>query len=511
VSRTPPVGENVPSGLQEMNTLLQEPATLTRRTSAVSAGRKLSWLIPVTSLDLSVGGCTMVCNVTRPADNYEATGYYCNKEENCRCWRVGGCYQDASCANIGGECNKESPWPGARPTGYLCNQDEGCHCWLYDCKAHEDPTCKEKYNGVCGKEQPGPTFEMTGHWCNRTEQCHCWAERSCPEDPTCAEKFGGVCNVTWPGPGFKREHTDYVCRTDTGKPGVVGGKDCFCWEKEEEVDCRKKVDKKCKKMKGVCDSQRPKPGYVPTDYYCKKDERCNCWIECEDKKCEQYGGQCSVRQPVGYIRTKHYCDKKTKCHCWTKPCEPGSKSKLCDGGLCYPPGSDVPPNFVRDGWCDKLQTCECWKEMSEPSCEPGSVSKTCDEGRGFCYPPGSIVPANLERDGLCDELKTCECWKKIWDGSCEPGSESRNCKGGKCWPYGVSPGQNWQMNGWCDRDQKCQCWVENKCSQSSKCLKKGGVCQAKPFTSAETISGKNLCKKPCKCVRQITEIPATLT
>ena len=41
---------------------------------------------------------------------------------------------------------------------------------------------------------------------------------------------------------------------------------CTCWAGECD-----KSDKRCvKEMKGICDVSRPKPGYVPTDYYCNK-------------------------------------------------------------------------------------------------------------------------------------------------------------------------------------------------------------------------------------------------
>merc|ERR1711874_135532 len=181
------------------------------------------------------------------------------------------------------------------------------------------------------------------------------------------------------------------------------------------------------------------------------------------------------------------------------PCE----EKTCaDGrGRCYPPDSRTPDGWSFDGWCDRGQTCECWVPVNEPEpCDPA----TCLDGEGRCYPRDSIIPANMVCEGWCDEDESCQCCS-VLDVPCEEvecNLNSPKCKGGKCYPVGMSPGKNWKKEGWCNRDKTCQCWKKVKCQASRKCQNKGGKCAYfDSFEAVSVINGKNLCKKPCSCVR----------
>ena len=55
------------------------------------------------------------------------------------------------------------------------------------------------------------------------------------------------------------------------------------------------------------------------------------------------------------------------------------------------------------------------------------------------------------------------------------------------------------------RGKTCQCWKKVKCTPSKKCEKKGGECvylaPNQAISVGVAISGKNLCKKPCTCVK----------
>ena len=190
-----------------------------------------------------------------------------------------------------------------------------------------------------------------------------WLHASLTESPLLLRVFATV--------GSERKSTAVTRRI---KPATKTWRESVMWDNLSGATCQQTI---------TVTSKSSIQRFAPSHHSCRQDV-CNCWIECENKKCEKYGGRCSVQQPRGYLRSKYWCDKwvhhcstlqyaavhhcsihsqlntnkslrKTKCNCWMEACKPGSVSKTCDSGRgqCYPPGSDVPDNMVRDGWCDK--------------------------------------------------------------------------------------------------------------------------------------------------------------